>query len=246
MGLPVDADLLRTLSDKELNKSLRFLGLTSKLVSHFDPKTTTSNLLPVRSPLDGVVVSREVVAGEVVDTSRQLFEVADTRKMWLVLNVPLEDVKYVSVGKKVRFKVDGENEMIEGHVDWISTSADPKTRTVKVRSTLINLEGKLRHESFGEGHIILREEKDAIVVPNEAISWEGCCHVVYVRDKNYFKKGSPKLFHIRSVRPGVKNKTSTEIIAGLLPGEVIVTKGRDVLQAQLLKSNLGEGCTCGQ
>ena len=234
------------LSEKELYNHLRFLGLPTELVSQFDPETTTSNLLPIKSPLDGIVVSREVVAGEVVNTTRQLFEVADTRKMWLMLNVPLEDVKYISKGKKVRFKVDGEDEQIEGSISWMSTSADPKTRTVQVRAILTNDLGNLRNESFGTGHIVLREEKEAIVVPNEAIGWEGCCHVVYVRDKDYFKKGSPKLFHIRAVRPGVKNETSTEIIAGVLPGEVIVTKGRDVLQAQLLKSNLGEGCSCCQ
>ncbi|VAX40688.1 Probable Co/Zn/Cd efflux system membrane fusion protein [hydrothermal vent metagenome] len=245
LGLPVNAEKLRGLSEKKLNDRIRFLGLPTSFVRQFNPQTTTSNLLPVRSPLNGIVVNREVVAGEVVNTSRLLFEVADTDKMWLMLNVPLEEARYVAIGQKVTFQVDGGEEEIRGVLDWMSTSADPKTRTIKVRASLTNYQRKLRNESFGSGQIILREEKDAIVVPNEAISWEGCCHVVYVRDKDYFKEGAPKLFHIRSVRPGVKNKTSTEIISGVLPGEVIVTKGRDVLQAQLLKSNLGEGCTCG-
>jgi hypothetical protein len=43
------------------------------------------------------------------------------------------------------------------------------------------------------------------------------------------------------VRCGVTNGDYTEIIAGVLPGEVIVTKGAGVLRAELLKGNLGAG-----
>ena len=48
-----------------------------------------------------------------------------------------------------------------------------------------------------------------------------------------------------TVRPGVKNGDYTEIIAGLLPGEVIATKNSAVLRAELLKNSLGDGCGCG-
>jgi membrane fusion protein, heavy metal efflux system len=112
---------------------------------------------------------------------------------------------------------------------------------------LSNPNGQLRNETFGTGRIILREEQEAIVVPNEAIHWEGCCHIVFVRDKGYFSsKDSPKVFHIRTVRLGAKTDKNTEIIAGVLPGEVVATKGSDMLRAELLKNNLGEGCTCGK
>jgi hypothetical protein len=71
--------------------------------------------------------------------------------------------------------------------------------------------------------------------------------VVFVRDKGYFAKpDSPKVFHIRTVRLGARSDKTTEIIVGVLPGEVVATKGSDVLRAELLKNNLGEGCTCGK
>ena len=98
--------------------------------------------------------------------------------------------------------------------------------------------------TFGTARVVLRDEPAAIVIPDEALHWEGCCHVVFVRDKNYFQEGSPKFFHVRSVRPGVREGGVTEIISGLLPGEVIASKNSVVLEAQLLKSNLGAGCGC--
>jgi cobalt-zinc-cadmium efflux system membrane fusion protein len=70
-----------------------------------------------------------------------------------------------------------------------------------------------------------------------------------VRDKRYFDKDSPKVFHVRTVRVGGEsekfNEKFTEILAGVLPGEVVATKGSDVLRAELSKNNLGEGC-CGR
>ena len=88
------------------------------------------------------------------------------------------------------------------------------------------------------GRIVLREEPKAVVVPTEAVHWDGDCHVVFVRDKN-FSRGQPEVLSRPRVRPGVREADTTEIIAGLLPGEVIASKNSVVLEAQLLKSNLG-------
>ncbi len=145
------------------------------------------------------------------------------------------------MGQTVRFRTNGDSEEVQGAVAWISTSVDEKTRLVKVRADLANPEGRLRACTFGQGQVILREEKDAIVVPNEAVHWEGCCHVVFVRDKNFLEKDAPKVFHVRKVRIGVKDADNTEVIAGVLPGELVATKGSGTLRAELLKNNLGEG-----
>ena len=89
--------------------------------------------------------------------------------------------------------------------------------------------------------MILRQEKQAVVVPSEAVQWEGDCHIVFVRDKDYLQEGAPKVFHTRTVRPGAKDGGNTEIIAGVLPGELVAARGSAVLRAELLKNSLGEG-----
>lgn len=241
LGLPVDADDMQKLSEKEIAAHVRFLGMPDAIREKLDPKTTTANLLPVKAPLDGVVVAREVVAGEVVDSAKVLFVVADPRQMWLTLNLRQEDTKKLAIGQPVRFRTDGTAEQVQGTVAWISTNADEKTRTVKVRANLANPEGRLRASTFGLGQIVLREEKSAITVPNEAVHWEGDCFVVFVRDKHFLEKDAPKVFHVRTVRIGTKDAQNTEIIAGVLPGELVATKGGGTLRAELLKNNLGEG-----
>jgi cobalt-zinc-cadmium efflux system membrane fusion protein len=172
--------------------------------------------------------------------------VADFSRLWLTVNVRQEDARYLSLGQSVLFTPSDSKDAADarGKIGWISTSADEKTRTVKVRVNLPNDDGRLRANTFGTARIVLREEPKAIVVPSEAVHWDGTCHVVFVRDRNYLQAGSPKFFHVRSVRSGFKEAGATEIIAGLLPGEVIASKNSVVLQSQLLKSNLGAGCGC--
>jgi membrane fusion protein, heavy metal efflux system len=245
-GLPVNAADFADLDPAEISQRLHFLGLPNEIISSLDPHVATSNLLPIRSPQSGIIVERHVVAGEVAGASTTLFTIADTSQMWLTLNVREDDSTYVSLGQPVLFRANraADDSPIHGVVSWISTSADDKTRTVKVRIELPNTSGRLRANTFGTGRIVLRDEPQAVVVPTEAVHWDGNCHVVFVRDKNYHDVGSPKFFHVRSVRPGVSDADTTEIIAGLLPGEVIASKNSVVLEAQLLKSNLGAGCGC--
>ncbi|WP_164104595.1 efflux RND transporter periplasmic adaptor subunit [Candidatus Laterigemmans baculatus] len=245
LGLPVQANSLQGLSEQQVLDHLRLLGIPDSIRGQLDGGPLSSNLLPIRSPIEGVVVSRSVSPGEVVDPSRILFQVTDVRQMWLTLHVPLEKLQQLAIGQTVRFHSDGSGQTVEGKLDWISTSADRLTRMVEVRAVLPNLDGRLRNETFGTGEVILRQEPDAIVIPTDSTHWEGCCQIVFVRDKNYFDSpDSPKVFHVRSVRLGAANGGYTEVIAGVLPGEVIATSGSDVLRAQLLKNNLGAGCEC--
>jgi cobalt-zinc-cadmium efflux system membrane fusion protein len=240
LGLPVQPDSLKAVPDDQLAGRIQFLGLPEALAKSFDPKVTTGNLLPVVAPLDGVVVARETVAGEVVDNSKVLLVVVDARQVWLTLDLRVEDAKLVALGQEVRFRPDGGKEA-KGKIIWISTEADHKTRTVKVRASLDNGDGRLRSNTFGTGKVVLREESQAVVVPNAAVHWEGCCHIVFVRDKDFLKADAPKVFHVRTIRPGAKDERQTEIIAGVLPGEVMATKGSAALRAQLLRGKLGEG-----
>jgi cobalt-zinc-cadmium efflux system membrane fusion protein len=239
LGFAVGEEL-KELPEDQLAAQIQFLGIPQPLLERLDSSRRTGNLIAIKTPLEGVVVTREVVAGEIVDSAKALFMVADPRRMWLSLHVKMEDAKYLALGQAVRFRSDASAADVAGTISWISPAVDERTRTVKVRAELANQNGRLLANTFGSGRIILREEKYAVVVPKEAVHWDGDCQVVFVRDKNYLDEKSPKVFHVRKVRTGAQDEHYIEILAGLLPGEVIAVKGSAVLQAELLKSQLGE------
>jgi cobalt-zinc-cadmium efflux system membrane fusion protein len=241
LGLPVEARAFDDVSNDDLPARLRFLGLPKAIADAFDPKATTGNLLPVTAPLDGVVATRDAVAGEVVDTVKVLSLVVDPRRMWLTLDVAQADAERVRIGQPVRFRAATGKAEAAGVISWMSTEVAERTRTVKVRADLDNPDGRLRSNTFGTGRVVLREEPKAVVVPSAAVHWEGDCHVVFVRDRDYLRPGAPKVFHTRTVRPGVRDDRQTEIIAGVLPGELVAVRGSSALRAELLRGNMGEG-----
>ncbi|MBI4582101.1 MAG: efflux RND transporter periplasmic adaptor subunit [Planctomycetes bacterium] len=234
LGLPIE-ELESNQTPPE--QAIQFLGLPDTARGKLDTKETTTNLIPVTSPLEGVVTTRNVVAGEIVDTAKPLFIVADTTRMWVMVNVDLRESRRIALGQKLVFRPDGApDEAATGKVTWISTAVDDQTRTLRVRADVENPADRLRAMTFGKAEITIRETPDAIAVPNEAIQWEGCCYMVFVRLAD-------DIFQTRKVRLGAKDAVFSEVLAGVLPGEVVVTIGSHVLKSEILKSNLGAGCT---
>ena len=245
LGLPPREEA-KNLPPEELGKYLQFLGIPEAIRRRLDPSNASTNLYPVRAARDGVVTAVKVVVGEVVEPTKPLFVVTDTSRLWLTLNVRADDLKYLRIrgaapGQMVRFRPDGVDADVSGELIWRGSQADEKTRTVHFRAEIPNPKGDLLANTYGMGRIILREEAKALLVPNSAIHWEGNCHVVFVRDKNFFEKDAPTVFHVRTVRIGVRNGELTEIIAGLAPGEVVAAENSASLRAELLKDSLGAG-----
>jgi cobalt-zinc-cadmium efflux system membrane fusion protein len=243
LGFDVPDDLEER-DAKTIAKDLRLLGIPAACLAKVPAGSRTANLIPVIAPYDGVVVKSDVVAGEVVDATTLLFTVADPKHLWLTLSVRQEDARYLSRGLKIAFHTDDGAQQVAGHVSWISPTIDEHTRTLQVRVKLDAADEMVRDGTFGTARILLRDEPRAIVVPREAVQSTNDAHFVFVRDRSFLKEDGYKVFHVRQVRIGASDDKFVELLAGVLPGEVVATKGSNVLLAQLLKSNLGAGCGC--
>ena len=224
-------------SDIPNERELQLLGVPESIREKLDVSSTTANLLPITAPLDGVVTTRNIVAGEIVETSKPLFVVADTSRLWVMIDVPQALSSRLALGQRVRFRPERtSDDAALGTIAWISTAVDEQTRTVKVRADLDNTEGRLLAGMFGQAAITIRESPTAIAVPDEAVQWEGCCHLVFVRLTD-------EIFQPRKIKVGARSGGFTEVLVGVLPGEVVATTGSHVLKSEILKSSLGAGCT---
>lgn len=230
----------------KLAEEIRFLGIPPSFLATLPGETKTANLLPLRTPYAGVVVASDAVAGEVVDATKLLFTVADPRSLWLLLSVRQEDARYVAPGLPVEFHTDNGTQDVRGTVSWLSPSIDERSRTLRVCVVIGNSDLRLRDKSFGTARIILRSQPRAVVVPRGAVQATAGSQFVFVRDKTYLQAGKPKIFHVRQVRTGASDEEYVELLAGVLPGEMVATSGSAALLSQLLRSSLGEGCGCGK
>ncbi len=241
LGLEVPESFEHVDANK-ISDDLRFLGIPTEILSKVLPSSKSANLFPIRASHGGMVVAADCVAGEVVDATTVLFTVADPTRLWLKLSVRQEDARYVSPGLSVVFRGDDRSPEVKGRISWVSPAIDERTRTLAVRADLGGGAGLIKDKTFGTGRIILREEPSAVTVPRESVQSTPDANFVFVRDRRYLQPGSPKVFHVRQVRLGARDDQYVELLAGVLPGEVVVTKGSPVLLAQLLRSNLGAAC----
>lgn len=237
LGLPLDIQQLRPLDDPKLQQELKFLGLPAHIREQLNPATTTANLLPIYAAFDGTLIGRELAVGEVISSSENRIELADIRRMWIFLNVRVEDADLLRVGQEVTFTSQGRE--VQTSLVWISTRVDEKTQTIRVRCDADNPEvttdagqptGRrlLLANAFGNGRIRIAEVPGAVVVPTIAVQYEGDFPVVFVKTNN-------RDFEVRHVRLGVVNDTVTQITDGVKAGEPVAALGSHVLKSELIR-----------
>jgi cobalt-zinc-cadmium efflux system membrane fusion protein len=215
---------------------LKNLGLSETDITELEKNQDTSSLLNLAAPFAGTIVERAAVVGEVAGTTKQLFAIADTSRMWAILDVYEADLEHVSTGQSVLITVEGSRSTPrEGIITWISAHVDHRTRTLKARVELANPDGMLRAGMFSSALINVWGPAPAIVVPKSAVQWEGCCNVVFV-------KISDVQFEPRKVRLGFDTGAWHVVDAGLVAGEQVVTTGSFLLKTELLKGSIGAGC----
>jgi cobalt-zinc-cadmium efflux system membrane fusion protein len=126
-----------------------------------------------------------------------------------------------------------------GKVLWIDTEVNDRTRTVRVRAEVGNAEGLLRANMFGSGEIQLDKPRTSLLVPRDAVQWEGASFVVFVRKR-------ADEYEPRRVIVGEEVGKFLELAwADLKPGEEIVTTGSFLLKTEIQKGSIGAGC-CGE
>ncbi len=125
---------------------LRNLGLADEQVEQVLSAEDTSSGLQLSAPFDGLVVERKAVVGEVVDTSAPLLAVADTSRLWAMLDLSQADIARVQVGQPVVLTIDGlRGETFAGRIASINSDVDPRTRTAKARAEIDNERGRDIH-----------------------------------------------------------------------------------------------------
>jgi cobalt-zinc-cadmium efflux system membrane fusion protein len=233
--MSIDLEVWKSLSEEELQKRVKFLGLPESIVNTLDPNSTTATLLPLAAPFDGVVIGRELSKGEVVAPGQGHLEIADVRRMWIVLHVREQDVDDLRLGQAVVFATG--NDSVTGSISWMSTAVDEKTRTVEVRCETENpfvldkdskptSERVLRANVFGVGTIQLYENKAATVVPTKAVQRFADGPIVFVPQNG-------RTFEMQNVQIGVVNPEYTEVLSGLTDSQSVVVDGSHVFKAEL-------------
>jgi membrane fusion protein, heavy metal efflux system len=191
--------------------------------------------LILRSPVQGVVIDRAVMRGDMVDPARVLFRVADLSRLWLTVHAFERDAVRVATGAEARVSFAAlPGRTFTGTVTLVGRRVDPGSRTLAVRVELENADGGLRPGMSASAWLPFSEGSALVVaVPAAAVQ--------RVRDGwAVFLPHGEGTFEPRQVGRGRDLGGEVEILHGLAPGETVVVEGAFLLKAESEKAR-GEG-----
>jgi HlyD family secretion protein len=186
------------------------------------------NYTDIVSPIDGIVLSRDVQMGDAVSSILVLGSAAtlvmtlgDTSEVYVKGKVDESDIGKVYIGQPARIKVESfKDKTFNGKVTKISPMGVEKDNvtTFEVRVSIQNPGGELKAEMTANAEIILEEHKAVLQIPEGAILYDKDKKAsVEVPDPNG-KEGKRKV----AVNIGISNGAKTEMLSGLKEGDEVV------------------------
>ena len=177
----------------------------------------------IKAPFSGVAGLREVSPGEYVEVGRTLVTLTQTDPIKLDFRVPEVYLGRVATGQPVSIEVDAfPAARFEGAVYAIDPQLDPNGRSVVLRASIENDDGRLRPGLFARVALAFGERAGAMMVPEQALWPVGEKQHVFV-----VENGKAAL---KEVETGVRRGGMVEIRTGITPQSVVVTAGQMKIQ----------------
>lgn len=170
----------------------------------------------VRAPFAGTVVERRIEAGDIAAPGMPLFVVEDRSKMKVEAQVPESTLAGLAVGRVVEVSISTASpRVLSGTLAEILPSADPASRTFRVRVILDNADGALRSGMFARLRLP-GTPASRLSVPESAVVRRGPLTGVFVVDAGGVAR-------LRYVTLGETQEGRIEVLTGLEPDERVVT-----------------------
>jgi HlyD family secretion protein len=182
----------------------------------------------IRSPMDGLVLSRDVEVGDAVSSilvlgseATLMLTLGDVSEVYVLGKVDEADIGRVSLGQPARIVVESfKDRKFEGRVTKISPLGKEKDNvtTFEVRVSIQNPTGELKVNMSANAEIILEEKKDVLLVPESALLYDRERRPSLEVPDRGASNGRRKV----AVKLGISNGVKAEVVEGLKEGDKVV------------------------
>jgi multidrug efflux pump subunit AcrA (membrane-fusion protein) len=229
------AEADRVAADEQLDIARTEVRRAEEALEHYgvtnaeDPSGESGEFIPVRSPLEGVVLEKSVTQGTAVTVGTPLFVVANLTELWAVAEIDETEIPLVKAGRPTELRVAAyPGEVFPGLLSFVSDVVNPKTRRVTVRCQVPNAEARLKPEMYATILLSAGEPRQTLAVPSGAIQEIEGKPIVFVRNE----AGG---FERRDVTLGLEAEGWVEVRSGVKEGEAVATTGSFLLKSELLE-----------
>lgn len=211
-------------------RRLRLWDISEAQIQDILQRGEVRRTLTLQAPASGVVVEKNVVAGQAVESGQTLYVIADLAEVWVEAELREGDAGNVREGSTATLEFSAfPGRPRDGRVEYVYPTLQEASRTIKARIALANPGGRIKPGMYATVRFIL-PGRSALSVPAAAVVRTGERSVVFV------DMGGGRLMP-QDIETGQVGEEFVEVLAGLEPGQRVVTSAQFLLESE---SNIGE------
>ncbi|MCE5316647.1 MAG: efflux RND transporter periplasmic adaptor subunit [Parachlamydia sp.] len=202
---------------------LHTLGLSRREIDALpDADPTLLRNYELRSPMNGIVIEKTITKGELIDTTREIYVIADPSSLWSEVYLFPTDFALLQEGLELELIHPNGNKSMARPIS-ISPSVDPSTGAVRLIAEFNNSDSDWRQGMYALAELKGKATSVALAVPKEAVQQIEGEPTIFI-----YKEGG---FELRPVKTGLCDHQCIEILFGLAPGESYAAKNTFLLKA---------------
>jgi multidrug efflux pump subunit AcrA (membrane-fusion protein) len=208
-------------------QKLKLFDVSDDQIAELEKTRQPQRTLRVNAPIDGIVVEKMAVQGQMVEAGMKLYRLADLSLVWVQSQIYEQDLALLKLGQAAEVSLSYlPDRKFSGRVTYIYPTVDEKTRTARVRMEFHNPGLFLKPGMFATVELNAEIEPSALLVPDSAVLRSGEKNTVFVSlDDGHFEP--------REVTLGPRAENNTyEVLSGLKEGERVVTSGQFMLDSE--------------
>jgi membrane fusion protein, copper/silver efflux system len=236
LGSLASLDRLRVSHDQEdANRSndaslrineeqLRSLGMGEPQIKELAKTRQITRDITLTSPIDGIVLSRDVSPGQRFEKGTEFYRITDLRKVWITADLFGGDTQFFAPGARVKATIRERGKTVFATVSDTPPLFDPASRTLKLRLEAENPGFVLRPDMFVDLEFSAKAPP-GLAIPQDAVIDSGLQKIVYV-------EASDGVFEPRAVILGTAYGDFVTVTNGLAAGEKVVTSGNFLIDSE--------------
>ena len=214
-------------------RRLAYWDITEAQIAHIEQTGEVTKTLTLVSPVNGVVLEKNVLEGQRFMAGTPIYRIADLSSVWAEGDVFEQGLQFVHVGSQAHIEVSAyPGQHLMGKVSFVYPTVDQASRTNRVRVTVPNPGLLLKPGMYATIYFDVTIGPNVLAVPMQAVVVTGERNVVFVRD-------AQGMLMPRDVVLGTRAGDQVQILSGLTAGETIVGAANFLVDAESRLASAG-------
>ena len=214
-------------------------GITGEQIDELSQTGKVQDHMTIYAPESGTVIKKDVLKGQYVKEGSMMYTIADMFHLWMMADIYEYEMGLIELGQDVEITTAAfPGQVFTGEVTFIEPFLNEVTRSLKVRVDVPNPDLELKPAMFVNATFKIplwkpdqKGTAGVLSIPRSAVLHTGLRKLIYIE----VEKG---LFEAREIKTGYDTEGYVEVLDGLKEGDVVVTRGAFLLDAE---SQLGPG-----